>query len=153
MKFTLISALTLFSVATFSMSAKAVNSVNCNAQMIGLNEDGVSTRGLIAPTLVSYGVDNLISAKYGNDFLNLNFNPSTVNSAKGAYIIIDGRGKMMLLNVHLSMKAVNSGVVRAEMTDRVSNVKSVATFKASVGEATATLSTPEGSFHLTCSVE
>lgn len=131
------------------MAAEAVSSFNCNAQMIGLNEDGVSTRGLIAPLLVSSNKDSLINAKYTYEALALNFNPNVLNDG-GAYVILDGRAKMMLLNVHVSLKAVSDKAIRVEMTDRVSNVSAVATFKTSAGEATATLSSTEGSFHLTC---
>lgn len=149
MKSFLISAVTFLSLLSWSMASEAVSSFNCNAQMIGLDDDGVSTRGLIAPLLVSSNKDSLINAKYTYEALSLNFNPNVLND-KGAYVILDGRAKMMLLNVHVSLKAVNDKAIRVEMTDRVSNVSAVATFKASAGEATATLSTVEGSFHLTC---
>lgn len=150
MKSFLISALTIATLNVFAQPAFAVNSFNCDAQMIGLNEDGVSKLGLIAPYLVSYSKDDLLNAQHSYESLALSFNPAKLSSERGAYIILDGRAKMMLLNVHVSLKTVNDQTVKVEMTDRLSNTLAVANFKTTAGKSTAVLSTNDGALHLTC---
>jgi len=148
MKSVLISLFTLFTIFSFSASA-SIKSFNCEAQMIGLNEDGVSVNGLIAPYLVARDLNALIDAKHTPGALLLNYNPEGLNSERGAFLILDGRGKMMMLNVHVTAKATGNAV-KVIMTDRLSNTTSEAIFKKASAVATAAVSTKAGSLLLTC---
>lgn len=150
MKSVLLSLFALVSVMSFSASAQSsINSFNCEAQMIGLNEDGVSVNGLIAPYLVGYGLDTLIDAKHTPGSLFLNYNPKGLNAERGAFLILDGRGKMMMLNVHVTAKAIGD-TVKVTMTDRLTNTVSEAKFMKARAVATAAVSTKSGSLLLTC---
>lgn len=150
MKSVMISLFTLVTVFSFTASAQSsIKSFNCEAQMIGLNDDGVSVNGLIAPYLVGYGLDALIDAKHTPGSLFLNYNPTGLNSERGAFLILDGRAKMMMLNVHVTAKATGDAV-KVTMTDRLSNTVSEAKFKKASAVATAAVSTKAGSLLLTC---
>lgn len=103
-------ALVLFSTMTWSTASQAFSSFSCEAQMVGRSQ--YSPKGVTAPYLVHFSKSSLLDARHQEDLLSLTFNPEAIKSEK-AYVILDGRGKNIHLNVHISATASEEGVLLA----------------------------------------
>lgn len=103
-------ALVLFSTMTWSASSQAFSFFGCEAQMVGRTQ--YSPKGVTAPYLVHFSKSSIKDARHQEDLLSLIFNAEVIKADR-AYVILDGRGQNIHLNVHISATATERGVLLA----------------------------------------
>lgn len=100
-------------IALFSQSALALNSLACHAQMLGKTQ--YAPNSFTAPVLAAQGLNSVIRAQHNNDNLFINFNTQTLTQSK-AHVILDGRYRNIMMNTHLSVKE-RSNVLTVKVRD------------------------------------
>lgn len=116
----LLSTVALLSTMLWASSSFALTTLKCNASMVGRGA-GYGPKGQVAPTLVLYSHD--VVATYKDNSLALTFNLKTIEK-EGSYVILDGRPRMVGMNVHVKITSKANGV-EVKMTDRISGSETI----------------------------
>lgn len=134
-------ALSLIATLGWTSSAFALNQFFCQASL----RTKTTTK---APALVMY-TKALRSSQYDKKAVTLTFKPEVL-AREGAYVILDGRGQMIDMNVHVDMKQTRQGV-KVTLTDRISQKSTAFTLAGHV--ASVSLSSSAATFDYTCAAQ